>query len=481
MKDACGANNIDATPVMRHWGEEAIDTSSKSLPRLKFEWFCDFLGEGKGRLLEIGCNGGRFLKTLSLRYPGLELFGCDIDAQAVKRAGNFPELSVCAADGNNLPFAAGSFDYVLIVDYLEHVPDFRVALAEAFRVLKPGGKLAAFIPCEGQTFSPYEFHRRLFGWDVKKETCGHYPIKKRELLGWLQGAGFPVLKRRHSYHWIGQVMDFSFFWLVAKSKSLSEWWWNRNPYYHPAGADRPRPLTRVAHSAIAMANFLAFSESKVLQKVGWGASGLHLLVQKPAQVSLPKASYGAHGETLLDKGIRRWRFGKVLRQLREEQTVLDVGCGFWGHFLRTASGRIGKGIGIDRMVAEACGDSDKVSLQAGDIEGRLEVPDASVDVVTSLAVLEHVKDPEFALSEMYRVLKPGGKLILTTPSKRAKPLLEFLAFRMKWINSEEIADHKRYYDGPMLRSALVGRGFSPEGVEIRTFQAGFNLMAVARK
>jgi ubiquinone/menaquinone biosynthesis C-methylase UbiE len=50
----------------------------------------------------------------------------------------------------------------------------------------------------------------------------------------------------------------------------------------------------------------------------------------------------------------------------------------------------------------------------GDIHA-LPLKDNSVDAVVCIAVLEHVEDPKKAMSEMYRVLKPGGKLFLYVP------------------------------------------------------------------
>lgn len=48
------------------------------------------------------------------------------------------------------------------------------------------------------------------------------------------------------------------------------------------------------------------------------------------------------------------------------------------------------------------------------VDGRVELPDASVDLVLSTQVLEHVLDPQLYLAECHRVLRPGGTLLLST-------------------------------------------------------------------
>jgi SAM-dependent methyltransferase len=51
--------------------------------------------------------------------------------------------------------------------------------------------------------------------------------------------------------------------------------------------------------------------------------------------------------------------------------------------------------------------------------GRLGVPSHAFDVVTAWDVIEHVPDPVLTMAEIYRVLKPGGSLLLSTPNSEA--------------------------------------------------------------
>ena len=57
----------------------------------------------------------------------------------------------------------------------------------------------------------------------------------------------------------------------------------------------------------------------------------------------------------------------------------------------------------------------------------------------------HYDDKETFFAENFRVLKPGGILLLTTPSVFGKPVLEFLAF-VGLVSRQEIRDHKNYFN-----------------------------------
>ncbi len=114
----------------------------------------------------------------------------------------------------------------------------------------------------------------------------------------------------------------------------------------------------------------------------------------------------------------------------------------------------------------------------GAADDALPLPDDSVDLVTCNAVIEHVERPDILLAESHRVLRPGGKLVVTTPSRQAKPVLELISLRLRLIDPAEILDHKRYYTPTTLRRDIEAAGFSREAVSVRRFEPGL-IVAVA--
>lgn len=105
-------------------------------------------------------------------------------------------------------------------------------------------------------------------------------------------------------------------------------------------------------------------------------------------------------------------------------TLLDYGCGNGAQtlfFVENARRLIGVDIssaGLDAFAraAEQQGLSDRLELHRGD-GATIPVPTESVDVLTSFEVLEHVQDEDAVLTEMLRVLKPGGTAILSVPNR----------------------------------------------------------------
>jgi ubiquinone/menaquinone biosynthesis C-methylase UbiE len=96
------------------------------------------------RLLEIGCGEGANLHHL--QATGAHRFGLDFSAARAAFARRATDAHTVTADAGRLPFAEGSFDAVLIRDLLHHVPDAAAVLAEARRVLRPGGRLTLIEP-----------------------------------------------------------------------------------------------------------------------------------------------------------------------------------------------------------------------------------------------------------------------------------------------------------------------------------------------
>jgi SAM-dependent methyltransferase len=95
------------------------------------------------RVLEIGCGRGGFSGYLASR--GAELVAADLSPAAVemtnRRLAPHDNAEALVADIEAMPFDRGSFDLVVSLDTIEHVPHPTRAIAELVRVQRPGGKL----------------------------------------------------------------------------------------------------------------------------------------------------------------------------------------------------------------------------------------------------------------------------------------------------------------------------------------------------
>jgi SAM-dependent methyltransferase len=105
------------------------------------------------RVLEVG--GGQSGLT-SILYPSADVVSVDLEPSFGSAAANRrPRQVFLAADATRLPFADASFDAVTYFDVLEHIVDHQTAVAEARRVLAPGGSLLVTSPNETWRFPYY--------------------------------------------------------------------------------------------------------------------------------------------------------------------------------------------------------------------------------------------------------------------------------------------------------------------------------------
>jgi len=109
-----------------------------------------------------------------------------------------------------------------------------------------------------------------------------------------------------------------------------------------------------------------------------------------------------------------------------------------------------EGVDISRQALEFCGQRGLKSVKFGAAES-LPYDDDSFDLVTALDVIEHLDDDQAGLSEVSRVLRPGGRALLFVP-----------AFMFLWGVQDDVSNHRRRYDRAELISKVKAAGFEIE-------------------
>lgn len=108
------------------------------------------------KVLDLGCGAGEYVAFFRTQLEA-EAWGIEFQKDKVLAAKAKKEVGPFVSEGNieKIEVTDDSFDFVLLNEVLEHVPDEVAALGEAFRVLKPGGTLCVFSP---NRLFPFETH-----------------------------------------------------------------------------------------------------------------------------------------------------------------------------------------------------------------------------------------------------------------------------------------------------------------------------------
>ena len=154
----------------------------------------------------------------------------------------------------------------------------------------------------------------------------------------------------------------------------------------------------------------------------------------------------------------------LLEHVSRGERVLDVGCGegwFTAELVRAGTEAVGVDV-AEEPLRRARARWGTLDLRLVGAEGSWDLEDASFDVVWAGEVIEHVADTAALMSEMRRVLRPGGSLVLSTPDHGWLRVLG-LAVRPRrfdeWFDPR--ADHLRFYTRRSLGALLVDFGFEP--------------------
>ena len=156
----------------------------------------------------------------------------------------------------------------------------------------------------------------------------------------------------------------------------------------------------------------------------------------------------------------------LLARVSPGDRVLDLGCGE-GDFTAALAAAGTDALGADvseRALEHARARHPDLRFELVPPHGPFPWPDGAFDVVWASEVVEHVLDTARWLSEVRRVLTPGGRLLLTTPDH---PRLHRLALAVRGFERhfEPRGDHLRFYTRRSLRELLSDFGFDEVSIE----------------
>jgi ubiquinone/menaquinone biosynthesis C-methylase UbiE len=176
----------------------------------------------------------------------------------------------------------------------------------------------------------------------------------------------------------------------------------------------------------------------------------------------------------LDRLLQRWRYRVVRPHIPCSCRLLDVG-GYDGSFLYFMKSKLVRGICLDPLCRSRR--EGRFEFLQGTADSRLPLPDACVDVVTLLAVLEHVMEKEALAQEVFRVLRSRGRLVITVPQPVVDRILNIL-MRLKLIDGMALEEHHQF-NPKEVESIFTRHGFSLR--KQRRFQLGLNNLFVFEK
>jgi SAM-dependent methyltransferase len=185
-------------------------------------------------ILDIGCGTGAMSKRLE-RWG--RVVSADFSPLALQFSRRRGLNHLVGADAMKLPFASNSFDALIAMDMLEHLPDDNAALREFARVLKPGGRILATVPAYPHLWSEHDLALMHFRRYIRKEMRERFTA-----------AGLGIEKLTHTM--------MSLYPLLTVQRRLSA----RKPPHNPPQAAMPMvpaPVNSILTSLLSAENAVA--------------------------------------------------------------------------------------------------------------------------------------------------------------------------------------------------------------------------------
>jgi arsenite methyltransferase len=367
-------------------------------------------------VLDLGSGAGIdcFIAAGEVGVEG-KVIGVDMTAEMIEKARNNAEkagiknVEFMLGDIESLPVDDNSVDAVISNCVINLSPDKQAVYNEAFRVLKPGGRLSvsdilARVPLPDELKRDEKLVAGCIGGAVTVEEL--YPV--------IAKAGFIDISIKPKYN---------------SDAIISEWQPGDNieAYVFSAYISAKKPVFPNEEKPVGSKEYF-----------------------ESVAGDWDEMRRGFFPESVRDAAYKA-------AAVREGHIAADIGAGTG--FITEGLLKLGlKVIAVDQSPAmlgrmkTKFGENEKIEYQTGEAE-RLPIPDGSVDAAFANMYLHHVQSPADAIKEMARILKPGGVLVITDLDKHNH---EFLVTEQhdRWMGFEQM-DIKSWFGDAGLHSVTV--------------------------
>ena len=178
--------------------------------------------------------------------------------------------------------------------------------------------------------------------------------------------------------------------------------------------------------------------------------------------------------SVMDKLFQKIRTEKILNNIRNGESVLDIGCNDNEKFFQEMKKKFDNYVGIDTRLKNYGG----LNFVKYFVKDSLPFRDNSFDIVTMIAVFEHLEMKGEAMKEVLRVLKKGCRVIMTVPSPKAEYFIRLFA-HLRLISKELADEHNNLMNGKEISELLSKTGF--KRIKVFKFEFGLNYFISAEK
>ena len=175
-----------------------------------------------------------------------------------------------------------------------------------------------------------------------------------------------------------------------------------------------------------------------------------------------------------DRLLQQWRIRVADSWVPHGSRILDIGC-YQGEFLQHMGDRIVDSIGIDPLATES--ETDNYILRKSTFIPPTEFASESFDAIVILATLEHMIHTEDIAMECARILRPGGRVIVTVPSPLVDQIIDLLV-RVKVLDGMSMEEHHGFQPSQLPH---IFRKASLSLLRWRRFQLGLNNLFIFEK